>query len=338
MNGTNTQLLLQKIWNSRNPIALVLWPISVLYCGAVEIRRLAYKCGIFRSVNFDYPVLVVGNVTVGGSGKTPLTIWLVKYLKNNGFNPGIVSRGYGRDTTQTLRAYPDSDPKQVGDEPVLIARHTQQPVAVAQKRADAVNKLLAETDCNIFISDDGLQHLALKHDISIAVVDFDGMQNSMYLPAGPLRERKSILNHVDFILTNESTQNLSYHTTLKVSQVCNIKNRSDCRKLESFSGCQVHAIAGIRNPQRFFSLLNQHGIKCQTSEFPDHHEFRESDFENIDNPQTKILMTEKDAVKCETFARSNWWAVAIDVEPDNNFKNKLLNKIKHLSKCSHLQC
>ncbi len=328
MSGLDGQRLLHKIWSSRNPVALALWPISIIYCGAVELRRLAYRIDLLHSVRFEQPVIVVGNLTVGGSGKTPLTIWLANYLKEQGFSPGIVSRGYGRKTCATIRVHPDSDPSEAGDEPLLIARSTMMPVAVAHKRSDAVTMLLAQTECDIFISDDGLQHLSLNHDLSVAVVDDErGMGNSFCLPAGPLRESRSLLKRADLRISRGKRRSGSYAFEVAVTAACNVLNPQHARDLASFSNEQVVAVAGIRNPDRFFQTLSQYDISCKPRAFPDHHVYSNLDFADLDDPDISVLMTEKDAVKCEGFARPNWWAVGIRVQPEAGFVNDLSQRL-----------
>ncbi len=311
---------------------MLLWPISIAYCAAVEVRRLAYRAGLLRSTRIDKPVIVIGNITVGGSGKTPLTIWLANHLQDLGYSPGIVSRGYGRDTDAALRAYPGSKPHEVGDEPVLLSRSTDAPVAVARNRAEALGLLEAETDCDIFVSDDGLQHLALEHDLSIAMLDdARGMGNSFCLPAGPLRERKALLERVDFLVSRDSRCGNAYAIRAMPTDARNLCETHHTRNLESFCRDPVVAIAGIRNPQRFFSTLQQLGIDCDTHEFPDHHVFCERDFSVFDHPGVSVLMTEKDAVKCEAFARPNWWAVGMRVDPDPEFVAALSARVAQLA-------
>lgn len=277
---------------------------------------------------YPYPVLVVGNVTVGGTGKTPMAIWLAKFLAGAGLVPGVVSRGYGRSSEKTCLVHPDSDPRDVGDEPLVIARRTLAPVAVARRRVDAIDLLLAETSCNAFVSDDGLQHLALGHDISIAMVDSaDGMGNSMCLPAGPLRERKGALERAHFRLSYESSEASVYRVAPALSVATSVKERTRQRGLAAFRDTPVNAVAGIRNPQRFFKALGDAGLEHADYPFKDHHQFVQSDFDDFDDPDVPLLMTEKDAVKCERFARPNWWSASLDVEPDGEFVDALRKRL-----------
>lgn len=267
---------------------------------------------------------MVGNITVGGTGKTPLAIWLANYLKTGGYRPGIISRGYGRNTAQTLSVTIRSNPDDVGDEPLLMARRTNLPVAVAAKRSDAVDMLLNETDCDIFISDDGLQHLALKSDLSIALVNSDELfGNAFCLPAGPLREPKHRFEKADMKVCSGSKYEGMYHVEMVMPRARNLCDGTQTRTLESFRDETVNAVAGIRNPQRFFDRLRGQEIEVREHPFQDHHRYAESDFIEFDSSEVALLMTEKDAVKCSAFARPNWWAVELDVVPEKKFTEDL---------------
>ena len=310
----------------------MLWPFSMLYCGAVEARRCLYQLGILKRSEFQQPVLVVGNITVGGTGKTPLTIWLANYLKASGYQPGIISRGYGRNTTQALSVQTHSAPDNVGDEPLLMARRTNLPVAVAAKRSDAVNMLLNGTDCNIFISDDGLQHLALKSDLSIALVNGDELfGNAFCLPAGPLREPKHRFEEADMKVCSGSKYEGMYHVEMVMRHARNLCDGTQTRSLESFRDEPVNAVAGIRNPQRFFNRLRDQKIEVCEHPFQDHYRFTASDFIEFDSSEVALLMTEKDAVKCSAFARPNWWAVELDVVPEKKFTEDLKLHLSRLA-------
>ena len=316
----NIDKTLQRVWKTRNPAALALWPLGMVYCAIVEIRRLAYQTNVLKAAKYDQPVIVVGNLTVGGTGKTPFVIWLAKFLKAKGLKPGVVSRGYGRkDADATILVEGNSNALNAGDEPVLIARRAECPVAVSSKRSEAIDLLLASNDCNIFISDDGLQHLALQADLEICLIDGnEQFGNRFCLPAGPLRERTARLNSVDFIVIN-GQGDAEYSVNSQIGSAINLVNRTTTCSITSFREQQVNVVAGIRNPDRFEKLLNDSGIQCTPYWFPDHHLFNESDFNNFDKPDIPLLMTEKDAVKCEKFAHPNWWEIALDIVPNTRF-------------------
>ncbi len=313
---------LEKLWyNKKNVFSLALLPLAGLFCLVVKIRQQAYKRQWINSKKFPIPIIVVGNITVGGTGKTPLVIWLAKYLKTQGFNPGIISRGYGGSTKSSPQAvYPDSDPQLVGDEPVLIARHSGCPVAVAPKRSLAVEYLLSEYNCNIIISDDGLQHYALKRDIEIAVVDAKRRYgNQRCLPAGPLREPLSRLKTVDCIITKGIELQYEIQTLRRVTDDQIVK------PITALANQKVHAIAALGNPSGFFQLLRQYGLKLDSHEFRDHHIYTENDI--LFDDELPVIMTEKDAVKCKQFAKPQHWYLPITAKLPESFKTQINKKL-----------
>jgi tetraacyldisaccharide 4'-kinase len=269
------------------------------------------------------PVIVVGNITVGGSGKTPLVIWLVDFLRKAGYKPAIISRGYrGKASSWPQQVRPDSDPVVVGDEAVLLARRCDCPIAVGPDRSASVEALLQHTDCNIIISDDGLQHYALERDIEIAVVDaVRRYGNGCLLPSGPLREPIERLEDVDFIVSNGIAGHGEYAMSLGLNTACNLATGETC-ELNNFIDTTVHAVAGIGNPKRFFNALRQQGLKLREHAFADHHHFEAGDLE-FDNT-APVLMTEKDAVKCKRFAHSQYWYVPVEAELNKHFGPRLL--------------
>jgi tetraacyldisaccharide 4'-kinase len=316
-------------WDKKNAITVMLLPLSWVFAALAWLRRTAYRWGLLRSHRMAVPVVVVGNITVGGTGKTPLVIWLAGYLKGRNWRPGIVSRGYGgraRHWPQQVRA--DSDPASVGDEAVMLAARTACPVCVGPDRPAAVAALLAHTDCNIVISDDGLQHYALARDLEIAVIDGERrLGNGWQLPAGPLREPVSRLGQVDMVVVNGSGGEGEYSMKLFQPSVRALHDDTQV-VLEAFRGRRVHAVAGTGNPQRFFELLERHGIDVTRHPFPDHHPYRVEDLAFAD--QLPILMTEKDAVKCRRLACRDCWLVRVDAQPDAGFVHRLNIALKDI--------
>ncbi len=299
-------------------------PFSLLFRAVVAGRRLAYRLGLRPRYRADRPVIVVGNLTVGGSGKTPLVIWLAEWLSELGWRPGIVSRGYGgraRHWPQQVRA--DSDPTSVGDEAVVLARRTGRPVCVGPDRTAAVAALLAHTDCDIVLSDDGLQHLALERDIEIAVVDGSyGFGNGLMLPAGPLREPRSRLGSVDLVVCSGEPVPGGFRMRLRAPRLVALHDPRRVRELDELRGRRVRAIAGIGNPERFFEMLRRHGLQVEAVAFPDHHDYRPQDLAWDDD--LPLLMTEKDAVKCRRLGpRDDAWVVQVDVQPEAAFVHRL---------------
>ena len=322
---------MEALWYGRHPLAPLLAPLSWLYRVALACRRFMYASGVLPVTRLAVPVIVVGNLTVGGTGKTPLVIWLARHLQTLAYKPGIVSRGYaGAGQKRARRVSPDSDPALVGDEPVLLAQRTGCPVAVAPDRATAAQALLRQTDCDILLSDDGLQHAALARDIEIVVIDgARRLGNRRCLPAGPLREPPARLATVDMVVANgraAAHEYLMEYTSLPVKSLDGGRER----ELADFRGQTVHAVAAVGNPGRFFSMLRQQGITVEEHAFPDHYGFRQSDLEFGDS--AAVLMTEKDAVKCRGFALDNAWYAPVDVKLPEPFERKLevlLEEVRH---------
>ena len=322
---------IEAIWYGRHPLTALLVPLSWLYRLALVCRKFMYAAGVLPVRRLAAPVIVVGSLTVGGTGKTPLVIWLAHYLQSLAYKPGIVSRGYaGVQQKRPRRVEPDSDPSLVGDEPVLLAQRTGCPVAVAPDRVKAAQELLQQTDCDILLSDDGLQHTSLGRDIEIAVIDGVRRFGNRYcLPAGPLREPPARLNSVDLIVANGSAAVDEFLMEYVSLPVKSLDGRQE-RELSQFRQQTVHAVAAIGNPEQFFSMLRQNGINIEQHVFPDHYGFRQSDLEFGDN--AAVLMTEKDAVKCRRYALENTWYVPIDVKLPETFERKLkllLEEVRH---------
>lgn len=322
----------QALWyKKRNLSRIFLWPfipLSILYATIITLRRLCYRAGLFQQRRFPVPVIVVGNLTVGGTGKTPLVIHICTLLKERGLNPGIISRGYkGKIKTPSL-VTESSDPKLVGDEAILMARKLNCPIVVGANRPDALGYLLKTSPVNVVISDDGLQHYALYRDIEILVID--GLRrfgNGYCLPIGPLREPIDRLNSVDLVITNGGIPNNNeYDMDVKPSKVYNAISKTQTKMLAYFKDKVVHAVAGIGHPERFFRLLEAHHIRVIPHPYPDHYAFKANDIEFFD--EYPVLMTEKDAVKCSSFASSKHWVLPIKAMVSPLFDARLLNLLQ----------
>lgn len=317
-------------WYQPTPLRWLLLPLSWLYRLIIMLRRLAYRQGVFKRCSLPVPVIVVGNISVGGSGKTPFVIWLAQYLKQQGWRPGIISRGYGGKAEH----YPcsvnlDSQASQVGDEPLLIHRRTQCPVVVAPDRIAAGKQLLAENDCNIIITDDGLQHYRLQRDLEIVILDKKrGLGNQLCLPAGPLREPISRLNTVDFVIQHGAVNPTDLSMQLQIHHAIQLQNQTSHKSLSEFSTTPVHAVAGIGHPQRFFDQLQRFGLTVVPHAFADHHRYTAADFQFAE--PYPILMTEKDAVKCQAFVSTNMWYVPAEAQLSPSLGPEIEQKLREL--------
>jgi tetraacyldisaccharide 4'-kinase len=308
---------LDQYWYSQNPLAWLLLPLSWLFCAVAVLRRLMYQKRLLAAYSVEAPVIIVGNISVGGTGKTPLLISLCDYLVRHGYRPGVISRGYGADTDVEYSISPDDDAAACGDEPLLIRQRTACPVVIGRDRVAAAQKLLAENDCDVVLSDDGLQHYRLNRDIEIAVVDARRrFGNGFCLPAGPLREPVSRLNRTTMVV-HHGDENECYSFFLKFGDALNL-DTGGRRAVESFEGEPVHAVAGIGYPRRFFDQLRSAGLDVIEHGFPDHHRYAAGDVDFDDG--APVLMTEKDAVKCRPLLAAgpadgkdrNFWAVPVD--------------------------
>lgn len=315
-------------WYRLHPIRWLLMPFSLLYRWVSAIRRLAYQHDWLTRHKMNVPVIVVGNISVGGTGKTPFVLWLCEQLKQAGFKPGIISRGYGgRAKHYPLDVSHSTSTAEAGDEPVLIARRSGCPVVVDPDRSQAAIHLLSQRDCDVIISDDGLQHYALQRDVEICLVDSQRrFGNKLCLPAGPLREPLSRLQSVDFVVYHGQTSTSHYQMQLMAQQWHNLAMPEQHLPLSAFSGQEVHAVAGIGHPQRFFDLLCQHDIIVHPHAFDDHHDFKANDLEFAD--ALPVLMTEKDAVKCQLFAQAHHWYLPVTAHVDDGLAQAILNKLK----------
>ncbi len=318
---------IESVWYQRRLLSYLLWPFSWIYRAVMAVRRWSYHCGMRKTVRFPAPVIVVGNISVGGTGKTPLVVSLADKLKQNGWRPGIVSRGYGGSATRRpQRVTPDSDPLLVGDESVLLARKTGCPMVVCRDRAAAAATLLNHDDCNIILSDDGLQHLALGRTIEIAVLDGERrLGNGFCLPAGPLRESARRLKSVDFIVNNGFDQAGEWRMDLRPEKIYQLVDPSRRLSVGERNGSPIHAVAGIGHPQRFFKALEKAGFNVIPHAFPDHYLFQKSDLDF--NDHALIIMTEKDAIKCLPFADERFWCLPVRAELSANFFTQLQLKL-----------
>ena len=309
----------------------LLRPLSWLFGMLVRLRRQAYASGRLPSQFLPVPIIVVGNITAGGSGKTPLVVWLVEFLRQAGYRPGVVSRGYGgraRNWPQQVR--PDSDPVTVGDEAVLLARRCACPVAVGPDRVAAVRAMLEHTDVNVVISDDGLQHYAMRRDIEIAVIDGDRRHgNGRLLPAGPLREPVTRLEEVDLVVANGHARRGEYGMSQHSEMVRSVLDENKKRGLDRFRGETVHAVAGIGNPRRFFKALRARGLELKEHAFADHYRYKSGELDFAD--EAPILMTEKDAVKWRRFADTRAWYVPVSVQMNPHFGPRVLKLLTEWS-------
>jgi len=323
------ELKLLLTWQNKNGLAKVLRPLSWLFCFIVYCRKLAYRLKLKHTEKLAVPVIVVGNLTVGGTGKTPLVIWLADFLKKNGYKPGILCRGYGgkaRHWPQQVR--PDSDPVAAGDEPVLISKRTGCPMAAGPDRITAGKALLHyHPQVNVIISDDGLQHYALDRDIEIAVIDGARRFGNEYcLPAGPLREPVKRLEKVDLVVTNGVAAKDEYAMRYQAVHFCQLLNESQTRPLQELKGLDIHAVAGIGNPERFFAQLEEYGAIVTPHAYSDHHAYQPDDIEFGDNKN--IVMTEKDAVKCRRYANERHWYIPVTAELEAKFGTELLKLLR----------
>ena len=308
-----------RFWDRKGPISLLLVPVSTLFGIVVAARRAAYRLGWLRSYRPPVPVIVVGNLTVGGTGKTPLVLWIVRFLQSRGWAPGIVSRGFGGCSATWPRSVDSSsDPLEVGDEPVLLAKRSGCPVAVGPKRSEVCETLLA-AGCDVLVCDDGMQHYALQRDMEIVVRDgVRGWGNGLLMPAGPLREPVARWRDADLAVCNGGVAlGDEFRMTLEAGDVASLANPGIRRPLGSFAGGPVHAVAGIGDPERFFQSLRDAGLEPHCHPFPDHHHFREDDLRF--SPHAPVLMTEKDAVKFVTRAPEGCWYVPVEAKLPDRF-------------------
>ena len=356
---------IEQYWQDINGVSLVLYPISALLCGLAWLRRKCYHLGLLKTYSCPIPIIVVGNIYVGGNGKTPFVISLVHQLKALGYKPAIISRGYGALQDEQKYGY---WPRQVvtsnnvqiyGDEPYLLHQLTQCPVFIDPQRSRAAQQVVKQTDCDVIISDDGLQHYALSRFIEINIVDVQRLHgNGLCLPAGPLREKSTRLATVDYVIYNYATSTLnpvlpqdiinSFAMSYVLLDLENVNSSTMAVKtvtpktvtpktvmtLQQLQGKKVHAVAGIGAPQRFFDVLRDHKIEVIEHVFADHYCYNIEDLTFEQN--YPIIMTEKDAIKCRHFSLKNAWFLPIKAKIDKSLITKITEQLltfkPHLNK------
>ncbi|OQW70674.1 MAG: tetraacyldisaccharide 4'-kinase [Proteobacteria bacterium ST_bin12] len=336
---TLTQEIIYQAWHKRNALFYwVLVPLSWVFALISLLRRYAYRLGLLKTHSLPVPVIIIGNIHMGGSGKTPVVIWMVEQLREQGYEPAVISRGYGGTAKLPTPVYASSNPRLVGDEPVLIANRCNCPIFVGANRVHVGLELLkAHPSCNVIISDDGLQHYRLKRDMEIAVIDAETyLKNACLLPAGSLREPMGRLQKVDAIIKNgqENTEDEhsvsvtdAYQMQLIGTQFYNLVDPDIKATAVYFKRKSIKAIAGIGNPARFYEHLRHLGLNFSSTSFEDHHAFTTADFAQLECDV--LLMTEKDAVKCKPFAQAHHWVLPIEAKIDGDLMQLVLKKLQN---------
>ena len=316
-------------WYKKSLWLYLLTPFSLLFKYLTKRRRRKYIQGKLESFKSDIPIIIVGNLTIGGTGKTPLVAYIAQELSKLGYKPGLVSRGYGGKFKETLEVTRDTPVKQTGDEAQILSK-LNLPFYIDKNRVRAVKTLANNHDCDVIISDDGLQHYNMNRDIEIVVIDGKRrFGNNLTFPAGPLRESKSRLNSVDFVVNNSGpTKDNEYLMNISPSKFIHLKTGKSYLIKDWPMHKQVHAVAGLGNPGRFFDLLARLGFEITRNSFPDHHNFDEEDLTFLDH--LPIIMTEKDASKCRSFNNNKIWYLTIEADVSDKFIAELDLKLKSL--------
>ncbi len=326
----------QAFWSRKGPLNFLLLPLSLLFGFVAMLRRWLFRFGLLPSGHPGVPVVVVGNLSAGGSGKTPFVIWLVRWLQAQGRKPGVVSRGYGRDGSGLREVGAGSLAAEVGDEPLLIHARTGAPVVVGADRLAAA-RLLRERhpEVDLIVSDDGLQHYRLRRDIELVLADAAApFGNGWLLPAGPLREPRTRLRRADaLVLTRRNGDAAAVSAPVPVFSVRHgpsgfrrLVDNSRHASLPDTGGGEIQAVTGIAHPQAFFSLLSRLGVPHEPHAFPDHHRFTAADIAR----DAAVVMTEKDAVKCQAFAGPDWWALVLEVTPEPPLSDWLKSRLSQV--------
>lgn len=334
--------LLERTWYRATPlwpiVAALLLPVSAAFGAISGLRRWAYRAGWLRAAKLPVPVIVVGNVSVGGTGKTPLAVWLARRLTARGRRPGIVSRGY-RSAGEAARAvHRESKAEDVGDEPLLLKRASNAPVWIGADRVAAARALVAaHPECDVLISDDGLQHYRLARDVEIVVIDGERrFGNGLLLPAGPLRESPRRIASADAVVVHAPSTSVTgaslaqgrpvFAMQLTGATLRNLRDPHRTLEASSLAQQRAHAVAGIGNPQRFFRQLAALGLDVVPHAFPDHHLYRPEELEFGDG--APVVMTEKDGVKCEVFARDHWWVLPVEADLEPGLEDLVIHRIE----------
>jgi len=310
------------LW-SMNPVSILLMPLALLFYLAASVRRLSYRAGLLRSARLPVTTIVVGNITVGGNGKTPVVIALFQLLKDRGYHPAIVTRGYKSGYEKNIQVLCDGQiDMRVGDEANMISEVCRCPIGVGANRVGAARQILQQhPQVDVLLSDDGLQHYALKRDIDIAVCRYVAFGNGLLMPAGPLRETRDRLKDFDLVINRDSDQVVE-----SLGRIWNLDNPEQVRHISDFKDQQVHALTGIGFPKIFFSSLAQMGINAIEHEFPDHHQFSPEDL--LLNPDLPILVTHKDAVKLRGINSDNIWVVPLTLELSQDLQDQLFQLLE----------
>jgi tetraacyldisaccharide 4'-kinase len=338
--------LIEKVWFQGHVakwlFVPLLFPLTVMFTIISFLRRIAYQVGLLKRIKISVPIVVVGNIGIGGNGKTPTTLYLVEKLTEQGLKVGVVSRGYGSKAPHyPYQVSHESNAEQAGDEPLLIFKRTGVPVVIGADRVQACQRLV-DLGCELIIADDGLQHYRLARDFEFVVVDGKRLfGNGLLLPAGPLRETTSRINSANCVIVNGesswpgNSSKLSIPVLtmqLKAKQVINVKS-GVVIELETFLTTQltrdknINALAGIGDPQRFFNTLEQLGFNLVSAKgFIDHQAFTADDLQ-VFSQDIPLLMTEKDAVKCAGFAQDNFWYLPVDADFSTNSDNELISNV-----------
>ena len=318
-------------WRKPNWLTATLWPLSLLYRGIYQLNRLSYQAGLRSTYRAPVPVIVVGNLTVGGTGKTPLVAHIVQLLQAQGLRPGIISRGYHSQASEfPLLVETTTEVAQAGDEPSLLMRRTGTPIAIGPDRRAAIELLLAHHALDVIVSDDGLQHHALARDIEVCLIDQTSQNdNHGLLPAGPYRESPARQKQVDFVVYHVGPDSVTHGFTMQLVPD-QIKAVAPSNIASPPSDGPIHAVAGIGNPQRFFDACERLGFVIIPHAFPDHHEFTAGDIDF--GPDAVVLMTEKDAVKCEKIADQRHWYVPVSAQLSPGFDNALMDRLSRINK------
>lgn len=325
----NSHQWVNSVWYSKNLLSYCLLPLSAVFAVVTKARKWKQS---YSKINFAVPVIIVGNITVGGTGKTPMVTALVNNFQKQGLNPGVASRGYGGQVTQATLVKMTHRAEYVGDEPLMIFNNTHSKVMVGRNRLSVIQQLIGDHQCDVIICDDGLQDYRFKHDVEIIMVDGErAFGNHMLLPAGPLRESIGRLQNADFVVaTSKVVPAVSGdYMKLQLAECVPLNPSNNKRSLIDFNGQTVHAVAGIGNPNRFFKDLTTLGLKVIEHAYPDHMRYELSDFSFSDkNP---ILMTEKDAVKCQKLSLDNAWYVPVQTVLPDNFMSRVNTLLRNMN-------